>query len=83
MRLCSFSSKEADHQAAEYCNDANQTQPIDQSPEKQGKDPAAAARGRKGGQARAKSMSPERRTEIARKAARKRWHVQNGARVIH
>lgn len=37
------------------------------------KDPAAKALGRKGGEARAKSMSPERRAEIAKKAAEKRW----------
>lgn len=38
-----------------------------------GKDPAAQALGRKGGKARAESMTPERRAEIARKAAAKRW----------
>ena len=38
-----------------------------------GKDPAAKALGAKGGVARAKSMTPERRTEIARTAAQKRW----------
>ncbi len=38
-----------------------------------GKDPAAAAMGRKGGAARAAGMTPERRAEIARKAAAKRW----------
>jgi hypothetical protein len=43
------------------------------TPEEQGKDPAAAAMGRKGGAARAKSVSPARRTEIARKAAKSRW----------
>jgi len=43
------------------------------TPEEQGKDPAAAALGRKGGAARAAKMSPERRAEIARKAAEKRW----------
>jgi hypothetical protein len=43
------------------------------TPEEQGKDPAAAALGRKGGKARAKNMSPERRAEIARKGAAKRW----------
>lgn len=37
------------------------------------KDPAAKALGKKGGKARAASMTPERRTEIARKAAAKRW----------
>jgi len=37
------------------------------------KNEAAAALGRMGGAARAKSMSPKRRAEIARKAAEKRW----------
>jgi hypothetical protein len=43
------------------------------TPEEQGKDPGAAALGRKGGTARAKSMTANRRAEIARKAAQKRW----------
>jgi hypothetical protein len=34
---------------------------------------AAAELGRKGGKARAAKMTPERRAEIARKAAEKRW----------
>lgn len=38
-----------------------------------GKDPAAKALGAKGGKKRAESMTPERRAEIARKAAAKRW----------
>ncbi len=38
-----------------------------------GKNKAAVELGRKGGRARAERMSPERRTEIARKAAAKRW----------
>ncbi len=38
-----------------------------------GKDQAAKALGAKGGAARAKSMTPERRAEIARQAAAKRW----------
>ena len=37
------------------------------------KESAAAELGRKGGEARAKSMSPEKRSEIAKKAAAKRW----------
>ena len=37
------------------------------------KDEAAVALGRKGGQKRAANMTPERRAEIARKAAAKRW----------
>jgi general stress protein YciG len=37
------------------------------------KNEAAAALGRKGGAARAKAMSPEKRAEIARRAAEKRW----------
>jgi hypothetical protein len=43
------------------------------TPEEQGKDPAAAALGSKGGAARAKTMTAEKRAEIARKAAQKRW----------
>ena len=43
------------------------------TPEERGKDPAASAMGRKGGPARAASMTPERRVEIAKKAAAKRW----------
>jgi hypothetical protein len=39
-----------------------------------GKDPAAKALGRKGGAARAAKMTPERRAEIARAAAAKRWN---------
>lgn len=42
-----------------------------------GKDPAAIARGKaggvKGGAARAQSLSVDRRSEIAKKAAQKRW----------
>jgi hypothetical protein len=38
-----------------------------------GKDKAAQAMGRKGGAARASSMTPERRAEIAKVAAAKRW----------
>lgn len=34
---------------------------------------AAAELGRKGGKKRAENMTPERRTEIARKAAEQRW----------
>jgi hypothetical protein len=46
---------------------------IKDAPEDDGKDKAAQALGRKGGQARADSMTPERRAEIARKAAARRW----------
>jgi hypothetical protein len=38
-----------------------------------GKDKAAQALGRKGGAARREKLTPERRAEIARKAAAKRW----------
>lgn len=44
----------------------------------EGKDASAVALGRrgglKGGKARAAKMTPERRLEIARKAAKARWH---------
>lgn len=44
-----------------------------------GKNPAAVALGRlgglKGGKARANSLTPERRKEIAKKGAEKRWNT--------
>ncbi len=43
-----------------------------------GKDKAAVSLGRRGGKARADSMSPKRRAEIAREAARKRWSKKSG-----
>jgi hypothetical protein len=43
------------------------------TPASQGKDAAAVALGKKGGEARAKAMSPERRAEIAQNAAKARW----------
>src|SRR5271166_7161938 len=46
---------------------------IEETIEDDGKNPAAKALGKKGGTARAKSMKPERRTEIAKKAAQTRW----------
>ncbi len=38
-----------------------------------GKDAAAVSLGRRGGKARAEKMSPKRRAEIAKKAAKARW----------
>jgi len=47
-----------------------------------GKNPAAVALGRqgglKGGNARAKAMTPERRKAIAQKAAKARWAKEKG-----
>jgi hypothetical protein len=40
------------------------------------KDPAAKALGAKGGKKRAENMTPERRSEIARKAAESRWKTK-------
>lgn len=44
------------------------------APADNGKNAAAQALGRKGGKARAEGMSAERRAEIAKKAAAKRWN---------
>ncbi len=41
--------------------------------EDDGKDPAAAALGRKGGAARAEKLTAEQRQEIARQAVSRRW----------
>ena len=38
-----------------------------------GKNKAAVELGRRGGQARAKKMTPKQRTDVARKAAQARW----------
>jgi hypothetical protein len=46
---------------------------FDYASEDDGKDPAAKALGKRGGVARAKAMTPERRKEIAKKAADSRW----------
>lgn len=43
------------------------------------KDQKAAARGRLGGQSRAGNLSSERRSEIAKKAARTRWAEKSDA----
>ena len=45
----------------------------DAPPPDDGKDPAAVSMGKRGGAARAAGMTPERRAEIAKKAAEKRW----------
>jgi len=45
----------------------------DPTPEEQGKDPAAVALGKRGGKARAAAMSPKRKTEVAKNAAKARW----------
>ena len=45
----------------------------DAPPPDNSKDAAAVSMGRKGGTARAAAMTPERRAEVARKAAAKRW----------
>ena len=45
----------------------------DTGPADDGKDKAAQEMGRKGGAARAKAMTAEQRSEIAKKAARARW----------
>jgi hypothetical protein len=37
---------------------------------------AALTLGRKGGQSRAKNLTPEQRTEIAKKAAKERWRKE-------
>lgn len=47
----------------------------------EGKNPAAVALGRlgglKGGKARAESLTPKKRTEIAKKAAKSRWNKKD------
>lgn len=46
---------------------------VEDMPDDDGKDPAAKALGKKGGAARAASMTPEKRAAIAKRAAAARW----------
>lgn len=46
------------------------------APINDGKDPNAKALGAEGGAARARDMTPERRAEIAKKAAEKSWRAK-------
>lgn len=50
---------------------------IEDTPDLKGKNPAAVALGKlgglKGGKARAEKLSPKKRSEIAKKAAKARW----------
>lgn len=54
------------------------------TPDTSGKDPAAVSLGRrgglKGGPARAKKLTPKRRSAIAKKAAKARWKDQRKPR---
>jgi hypothetical protein len=56
---------------------SGQVEDREPTPEEQGKDPAAVSLGRrgglKGGAARADKLSPEKRKEIAQRAAKARW----------
>jgi hypothetical protein len=52
---------------------SGQVEDREPTPDEQGKDPAAAALGRLGAKARAKKMSAEQRSEVARRAARARY----------
>ncbi len=48
---------------------------IEDKADDDGKNKAAVELGRKGGKARAEKLTPEQRSEIARKAAAKRWRT--------
>lgn len=52
------------------------TEPQPEPPTIEGKNPNAVALGQKGGQARAKRLTPEQRKEIAKRAAEARWGKQ-------
>jgi hypothetical protein len=46
---------------------------VEDKPEQSGKDAAAAELGKKGGAARARNLTPQQRSEIAKKGAASRW----------
>lgn len=75
------SKRDPNELAAQIVDEATgEAPPFD--PDK-GKDPAAVALGRKGGlkggKARAAKMTPEQRSEAARRAAAARWKKRGGA----
>jgi hypothetical protein len=53
----------------------------DTPPPDDGKDPAVVSMGKRGGAARAAAMTPERRAEIAKRAASSRWQKDRIART--
>lgn len=70
-------SKDANQLAKSIVDRATGSERAEHDPIERDKDPAAVALGRrgglKGGKARADSLTPEQRAEIARKAAFSRW----------
>ena len=66
------------NQLAKSIVDLSTGQAEEKRPDDSGKDPAAVALGRKGGlkggKARAEKLSPDERSEIAKKAAAARWN---------
>jgi hypothetical protein len=71
------------NQLAHMIVERSTSEPIPITKAKRRKNPAAVALGKIGGQksakARMEKISPERRREIASKAARERWHKGKGA----
>lgn len=69
------------NQLAKHIVDIATGEADDDQPEQPTKNPAAVALGRlgglKGGKARADSLTPEQRQDIARKAAAKRWKKED------
>jgi len=72
--------------AASIVGDATREETSESEPEPEPehiKDPAAVSLGRrgglKGGKARAAKLTPEQRSEIAKKAAQSRWHRSDNA----
>ena len=63
------------NQAAKLVVDiaAGEVEDREPTPEEQGKDPAAVALGRKGGEARAAKMTRDDRRKAAKRAAKSRW----------
>ena len=63
--------------AASIVEVATEGEPAEDTPPDDGKNPHAVALGRlggkRGGRARAEKLTPEQRSEIARKAAKARW----------
>ena len=70
------------NQLAKMVVDIATGQVVDKSPtpEEQGKNPAAASLGQRGGKARANALTADQRSAIARKGASRRWAKTKAAR---
>ena len=72
--LCKYMAKKDVNQLAKFITDIATGETEDSNKDKKADDVIGRAGGKVGGKARANSLTPEQRSEIAKKAAEKRWN---------